>query len=154
MTFFILISHILYINLGQYVCFTVQCSHINPLTLLQKKIIRFITNSRFDDHTLPLFKETKILRIIEVHKFLLGSYAFKKNRQGAFNYPSYPIITRGSNNAIPVYQRIDLTQRSLLYSAPSLLNTIPDHIRACNKISMFKMLYRDYLLQNMVPDVI
>jgi hypothetical protein len=48
--------------------------HLQPLFLLQKKIIRIVTNSDYLAHTDPLFRQTSILKLEDIHKFLLGQY--------------------------------------------------------------------------------
>ena len=52
--------------------------HLNPLVLLQKKIIRIVTASSYLSHTKPLFYSTKILRVEDIFRLYLGIYMFKK----------------------------------------------------------------------------
>ena len=122
-------------------------SHLNRLILLQKKIVRIITNSAYDAHTLPLFYQTKILKIKDVYKYFLGQYSFTSNLEGNFTYPTHDINTRNAGNPIPQFARLNITQRSLKYCAPSLFNSLPSEIRNCNKIPKFKKMYRNYLLE-------
>ena len=53
-------------------------SSLNPLIILQKKAIRIVTNSRYNSHTAPLFKDLKILPLKEltIHSKLLIMYDF------------------------------------------------------------------------------
>ena len=46
--------------------------HLEPLILVQKKIIRIVTRSEYLAHTAPLFKRTQILPIKKIYKYFLG----------------------------------------------------------------------------------
>ena len=51
-------------------------SHINPIIILQKKIIRIITSSNYLVHSTPLFYKTKILKICDVFKFVVATHMY------------------------------------------------------------------------------
>ena len=51
--------------------------HLHNLEILQKKIVRIITGSDFLAHTKPLFYQTGILNIFDLHQYLLLIYMFK-----------------------------------------------------------------------------
>ena len=50
---------------------------LNKLHLLQKKIVRIITFSRYTDHTLHLFQEIRIIPFPEVNKYLVSIFVYK-----------------------------------------------------------------------------
>jgi hypothetical protein len=52
-------------------------SHINKLTILQKRVIRIITNSGFRDHTRPLFNTLRIIHMDDLFTYLCSVYIFK-----------------------------------------------------------------------------
>ena len=52
-------------------------SNVDCLIKLQKKIVRIISNSGFNDHTAPIFKELKIMKFVFINKFLTGLFMFK-----------------------------------------------------------------------------
>ena len=51
--------------------------HLSPLKLVQKKLIRIITSSEYLAHTSLLFKETNILKLDDLHNFILAQYMYK-----------------------------------------------------------------------------
>ena len=110
--------------------------YVNHLLLLQKKIIRLITCSSYLAHTGPLFHRTGILTIRDVYKFVLGCYMF--GRKNLLQYPVHSYNTRNKNIAIPSFQRLALSERSLSCSGPKLWNSLPEEIRNCNSVANFK----------------
>ena len=54
--------------------------HLEPLKLIQKKILRIITGSEYLAHANPLFYQTNILKVSDLHKYLLAQYMFKFKR--------------------------------------------------------------------------
>ena len=64
----------------------IYCNHVwgsacmttlNPLVLLQKRIIRIITGSKRLSHTDPLFRELGLLKLQDVNKFMIGKFMFR-----------------------------------------------------------------------------
>ena len=49
---------------------------LEPLLLLQKRIIRLITNQEYLAHTAPLFSKTEILKISDIHTFVLAQMGY------------------------------------------------------------------------------
>ena len=120
--------------------------YLEPLALLQKKIIRIITSSDFLAHSDPLFYQTKILRLRDIYRYCLGIHMFRRHREGDIAYPSHHYETRTRNLAIPQFQRLAQCQRSLCYNGPVCWNGIPLAIRSATSLSLFKKRYKDYLL--------
>ena len=110
--------------------------NINPLIMLQKKIIRLITCSSYLAHTMPLFRKTKILNIRDIYKYVLGVYVF--SRRALIEYPMHDYNTRNRNIAIPSFQRLVVCERSLSFDGPKLWNSLPEDIKNCNSIASFK----------------
>ena len=52
-------------------------TNLYPLVVLQKRIIRIITFSKYLDHTGPLFKELGFLKIGEINKYLFGKFMYR-----------------------------------------------------------------------------
>ena len=55
-------------------------THLTPLLLLKKKIVRIMTYSTFYTHTAPIFKELQILTVDKfvAHKITIVMYKFNK----------------------------------------------------------------------------
>ena len=102
-----------------------KSSFLQPTIKLQKYALRLITNSKYNDHTEPLFKTSNILKLndlytLEVMKFMHDYMHFKLptsfNKLFIFNHElRNTLLTRQSNllhiinplnrfaNALPVY---------------------------------------------------
>ena len=52
-------------------------SYLKPLITLQKRAIRTITSSGWDDHTAPLFKQVKVLQLEKIHVYKIVLIMFK-----------------------------------------------------------------------------
>ena len=50
--------------------------HLNTVEMLQKKVIRIITGSEYLAHTNDLFLKAKILKLFDLHEYLLLLYFF------------------------------------------------------------------------------
>ena len=51
-------------------------SYLDKLYKMQKKIVRKIEDVRHRTHSEPLFKKYEILNIVEIDKYLLGSFLY------------------------------------------------------------------------------
>ena len=61
-------------------CVSVRAStyptNLNHIIILQKRLVRIISNQSFDAHTAPLFRELKILRFTDIFLFQLGKFMY------------------------------------------------------------------------------
>ena len=122
--------------------------HIEKLFLLQKKIIRVVTNKPYLAHTTPLFHKTKILKIRDLHTYLTAIHAFKLKQTSGFTYPSHSYGTRHRHDPVPQFQRLSQTQRSLSYVAPVVWNSLPQNIKQLERIGTFKTELKKHLINN------
>ena len=67
-------------------------SYTKKLSILQKRLVRIITFSRYDDHTLPLFKYLKILSFGDQYEYKVATLVFK-SLQNALPYPFVDYFT-------------------------------------------------------------
>jgi hypothetical protein len=113
-------------------------NHLKPLITLQKRIILIITNQPFLAHTNQLFYDTKILKIPDIHIFLLAQFVFKSinNQNSKFSTNSHNHNTRTRANLLPDFQRLSICQHSINYRAPHIWNSLPAHVKDCPNISI------------------
>ena len=78
----------------------------------------------------------------------MGTHMYQRYTSGDINYPSHGYGTRSGNIAVPTYQRLSQTQRSLTYSGPKMWNSIPDYIKNSHSLKVFKTKYKNYLLSS------
>ena len=74
-------------------------TNIQPLLILQKRSIRIITFSKFDDNSSPLFKQTNILKLTDLIFFHVSLFMFKfHNRLLPAVFENYFISTSKVHN--------------------------------------------------------
>ena len=127
-------------------------THLNPILILQKRMVRTLTNSDYLAHTQPLFHQLKILPIDKLKQYHLAIY-FHKNRnsllthlQGHHNH-----FTRNRDRPRPAPHTRSLFENSFVYQAPKLWNDLLDHhpeAIALTNISSFKKQLKNILLSN------
>jgi hypothetical protein len=87
--------------------------------------------SNFLAHTNTLFYRTNILKIEDIHIYLVAIHAYKMNCDNNFNNFNHNYLTRNRNYAIPTYQRLALTQHSVSFAAHKIWNGLPNNIKEC-----------------------
>ena len=122
-------------------------THLQPLVLQQKRTIRTLTNSGFRDHTDPLFKRLKLLKVKDIYKLQLGIFMFHARARGEYATQTN-ILTRasGTNRALSIPQRLSITERSVSSAGPDFWNTLPPHIRSINSFNRFKKSLKEHFL--------
>ena len=128
--------HILYYSLihpyliyGNLVWGNTYQKYLHRLEILQKKAIRIMTKSAYNEHTSPLFKEAKILKLKDLHDVHVCTFMYAyvngkvpvplstiydQNREG------HRHNTRHANDPKLPKCQTDLARRSLLYRGPLL----------------------------------
>ena len=134
-----------YLIYGNVLWGAVSACHMQRLVILQKRIIRIITSEPPLSHTKPLFAQTNILNIKDLHKYLLALYLFRYCRE-CFIYPNHSHNTRHRSQAVPVFCRLNFSQRSLSYIGPTLWNYLPHSIVTCDRFVTFKRLLKHYFI--------
>ena len=119
--------------------------HLNPLILLQKKIIRVINFLHYLAPTRPLFAQMNILRLRDIHNYFLGIHMFQQNSSNLLSLSNHTYNTRSRSQALPTFQRLTQTQRSLSFKGPHCWNKIPTEIRSLNSLCTFKRKYKKFL---------
>jgi hypothetical protein len=111
-------------------------SNINKVSLLQRKAIRTITSSNYNDHANPLFHQLNILPFDKVILFskLMFMHAIKYNyclesfsntwQTNAQRNPALA-LRNADDFALPVVQR-EILRKSPLYSLPAAWNSLGD----------------------------
>ena len=100
--------------------------YLHKLEILQKKTIRTITCSTYNEHTSPLFKTLNILKFADLHDLHINGIMYKFVNQklpspllDMFEYQAddYSYNTRHiKDKKNPKFQK-DIVRRSLLYNA-------------------------------------
>ena len=121
-------------------------SHLNPLILQQKRIIRLIANADRLEHTSPLFYRYNILKVEDVYRYFICIHVFKSrnNREFIIDH-QYP--TRSRENAAIGFQRLTKSQQSVSFAGPNIWNQLPISIRQIKSFPKFKTCLKKYLIE-------
>ena len=117
---------------------------INPLFLLQKRVVRIITKSSYLEHSNPLFYELGILKIFDVYRYFCCLYAHKNIISYIPNVNVYR--TRNVDDLQVKYQRLNITQRSIYFIVPKLFNELPYDIKNTSEFLPFKRKLKTHLI--------
>ena len=125
-------------------------THLSDIELLQKKLVRLITNSEYLAHSKPLFYQTGILNIFELYEYHLGIFAFKNKSK--FHHATHNYSTRNAELFVPCFSRLSISQRTIWYAAPNFFNSLPTELKECRSLGIFKKKCKTYLLNRYRPE--
>ena len=120
-------------------------SHLKPIVLLQKKIIRMVANVEYLSHTNPLFYNFELLKFQDIYNLAISIFMYKNKNSPIFQ-SEHNYVTRNRDLAQIPFQRLTLTQHSIYHTAPVFWNKIPDRIKRSRSIGKFKFEMKRYLL--------
>ena len=150
---------------GMVVWGNVNLTLLEPLHILQKKIVRIIT---FNDNfpiipgplvpTFPLFHKLKMLKIYDIYKLQVGNFVFESinnigHSQSVINYTTVSDIhdhnTRFANlgNLFVNYARTNrYGLKALKFEGAKVWATIPTNVKECRSKKSFKINYKFFLI--------
>ena len=117
-------------------------SYTKKLSILQKRLVRIITFSRYDDHTLPLFKSLKIIPFGAQYEYKVATLVFK-SLQNALPYPFVDYFTpymspRNADHLQPPFCSHKLCEFSVRVMGPRIWNRNKKELKCCKTIGNFK----------------
>ena len=121
-------------------------TNLQKLIILQKKAVRCVTKSGYNDHTPPLFKKLLIAYLKDIYKIELSKFVYlgvDNNLPSpllnmyTLNNEFYSYNTRNINNVHVEPIKVDVVFRSFVYQGPSLWCSIPDNIKQSRSIGYF-----------------
>jgi hypothetical protein len=132
-------------------------SHLDSLFRIQKKAVRVITNSKWKSHSKPLFDCLSILPLKQLHKFQLGCFMYKSQHgmlPTAFTKffvqctEIHHHNTRHSTKLHVFQSRLKIRADSIRISGVNLWNVIEIKTRNAQSFSVFKKLFKSFLLKD------
>ena len=126
-----------------------NASHLQPLVVMQKRIIRTIADADYLAHSLPLFKKSNLLKKADLYKFHAIVDTHKKILKGGYEI-EHNVNTRHRNLSKPKYHRLDRTRQSIATSGPNFWNDLPIELRSLTSIPRFKKNLKTFLLSKYV----
>ena len=151
-----------YLYYGNIIWGSTYHTNLYRLRILQKRIVRIITNSNYDAHTLPLLHQYSILRLDDIHSLQLGLFMYSienslyantflnmffKNSQ----FHSYP--TRHSTNFRPKLCRTNIKKFTLTSQGPNLWNSLPNDIKTTPTFSSFKIKLKKHMTSLLLSEM-
>jgi hypothetical protein len=130
--------------------------YLQPIRILQKKAIRAVCRTRYNEHTNDLFKSLHILKFDDLYTLNIGTFMYKfssgalpEKLQQLFsrNRDFHNYNTRNKNEPVLAIQRLSSTQKSIIYQGPKVWNQIPDNIKVSPSIQSFKKKFKGYLIK-------
>ena len=121
-------------------------NHLNKLVLLQKRAIRVISNSGYLDHTAPIFKKLNLLKLDDIHIYMLGVYMFCNHhlfRPCVHNY-----ATRNRGDIRKSFYRLTKCQQAVSYAGPLIWNDVPEEIKNVTSMHLFKKYFKKFLISS------
>ena len=125
---------------------TFKC-HLQSLVVLQKRALRTIFGVTYYAHTNPLFFESRVLKLEDVHKYSVACYVYKEKLYVNPNFMiQHSYNTRNSVSLNPRFKRLALTQNSIEYVGPTIWNILPEVVKSSSSIFVFKKRLKDFLI--------
>ena len=116
--------------------------HMNKLHIMQKKVIRIITNSDFLAHTAPLFDKHNIMNVYRLHVYFVGVFVFKAINGDLPKYLcnmfSRNLVSRNSINLRTFYCKKKFSQMSIRYNGPKIWNNFSNNCKCSKSVYIFK----------------
>ena len=121
--------------------------NINPVLLLQKRIIRCVTKSDYLAHSQPLFKKCHALNIFDINKAYLSNLCYKNPAKYVDpNIQQHGHATRNQNQLRPARFTTTLAMNSFLNQGPLIYNQVPLAIKQSMTVKSFKRKLKDHFL--------
>ena len=113
----------------------------------KKRAIRTISHQSYLAHTEPLFLSLKLLKLKDIHSYVLACFLFNNDLQNRPEYArSHNYNTRNHCDLMPTYRRLTISQRSISYAGPMLWNSLPADVQNSRSLPVFKRKLKNYLL--------
>ena len=152
-----------YLNYCNLVWSSTFTSHLNRLFLLQKRIVRILTNSDFLAHTAPLFQRLKILDIYKINLFFTGKFMYLYHKQ--LLSPTFlRLFIKGNeiHNYNTRYAKFYRTysckttnkQHTILFNGPKLWNSLPESVKQAETLDSFRIGMKKTSTRSIVVSVI
>ena len=132
---------------------------LDRLILLQKKLVRIITCSPFRAHTEPLFFANRILNLVDINDYIIGTFMYEYmhgnvtdiyNNFFQRNRDIHGLNIRNADDLHVPYGRLDVRKFSIKIAGANQWNSIPLNIKNSTSIDLFKKNMRAYLMDKKI----
>ena len=124
---------------------------------VQKKILRIIIFSKYQQESRQLFVSLQLLNIYELNSYQIGLFMYsytKGSLPSAFsNYFSlnnsiHKHYTRSSEKFHMKFTRTNYGRFSIKYKGPMIWNTLPDVLKNIKSLQMFKKRIKNFCVKS------
>ena len=152
-----------YLNYGTCVWGSSADIYLNKIRILQKKVIRIISNAELNDHTNPIFRRLKVLKFDDILKMQFACLMWEFDHDNlpiCFNNyfqkvsDTHKYATRNSTSG-KLSENVDVnTSRYGLamfkFQGPKVLNTIKEihFYKDCKTLPYFRNKYKAYFIES------
>ena len=130
-------------------------SNLQRIEILQKRALRIVSNSTYDAHTGPIFKELKLLKFHDIHSFQLGIFMFSfKNSTLPSKFNNFFVLNSQIHNyntrnaqffRLPLC-RTNTRKFSIYFQGPKFYNSLNSDITSSSSSASFKRKLKEFLL--------
>lgn len=130
-------------------------SLLKELFILQKKAIRIINKTHYYEHTSPLFRNNKILKLTDLYEYNIAKFMFRYdqgilpsslNRIFTTNKTHHQYNTRNRNNPRIPLSKYSITIKSVKHRGPQIWNHIPITVRSSRTMNTFRFKLKNNIL--------
>jgi len=138
-----------------WVCNVSNQNTLKSIFVIQKRVIRNISKSRFKDHTPPLFKKLNALTIYDIASLQISQFMYKSNRQllplhflnfFQTNSTVHNYNTRQSQNIHLLAASCSKKLNTIKHLGPRNWNKLPNKIKSAPSLPSFTKMLRNHLL--------
>lgn len=128
-------------------------TNLKPLQTSQNKLVKTLFNYNYLTNTDRVYKETKIFNLkqlytnttcILIKKILTG----KIHTQISFTKRSFKYCLRNTNKLKLKPPRTSYGKRNIMFEGAQLFNNLPDDIKDCKSMRLFKTKLKKYVYDN------
>ena len=133
-----------YINYCNIVWASCSSSHLQPLISIQKKIVRIISKSRRLEHSTPIFKQLKLLKLADINFLNAATFVYKSiNRSicSPIHFSERTVRQYNLRQTEPLnvpFSRSSQSKRFIHIRGATIWNSLPLHVRSARTIVSFK----------------
>ena len=132
-----------------------MCTRISKL---QKKVIRFLTNSKFNSHTAPLFKQLGLLKAVDIFKLVCFKLLYKYENRKLPSYFNGMFVLQHDNVVIRprrihrTPQRFNITEEILPYNNVCNFKIKHTNSKFCRLCIIYKI--PELIKDNYFPNIV
>ena len=130
-------------------------THLQKLTTLQKKSLRIIANTTYNEHTSPIFKRLNILKLEDMHKYELAKFVFAAKESLTPSPLSNIYLLNNRVHSHHTRQRedvhinkssCDVVCRSFIIKGPQYWSSLSPEVRNSQTVSCLRSRLNKYLI--------